>query len=274
MTDYIRGKSVIITGAGSGFGRLTALALAERGAKITCVDINGDAADETAKDADDAISVVADVSSAADMRAVAARTLEAFGRIDVLVNNAGTMPLAPFADHAHALDKWHQVIDINMKGTINGIAAVYDQMIAQGAGQVVNMSSIYGNHPTFGAGVYGGTKAAVNFISESLRIEARGKIKVSMVKPSGVSATGLTATVVNRASYKGIMGHNFNDYMALRAEREAGTLGPEVSDPEDIAYMMLDPAEVAQAVVHVIDQPAGVCVGDVTIRASGEHFIL
>lgn len=274
MTDYIRGKSVIVTGAGGGFGRLVALSLAERGARVMCVDIDGASAEATAKDAKEAIAFAADVSDVGDMHMVAARTIATFGRIDVIVNNAGIMPLALFADHADAIGSWHTAIDVNIKGTVNGIAAVYDQMIAQGGGQVVNISSIYGNHPTFGAGVYGATKAAINFISESLRVEARGKIKVSIIKPTGVSGTGLADTVVNRAGVKGILGHNVDDYMALREDRVAGRLGPEAADPESIGYLMLDPAEVAAAVVHVIDQPDGVSIGDMTVRATGEHFIL
>ena len=274
MTDHVRGKSVIVTGAGGGFGRLTALALAARGARVACVDIDGPAAEATAQDAGAAIGMAADVADAVAMKEVAARTVEAFGAIDVLVNNAGTMPLALFADHGDALDRWHQAIDVNIKGTLNGIAAVYDQMIAQGRGQVVNISSIYGNHPTYGAGVYGATKAAINFMSDSLRVEARGKIKVTVVKPTGVSGTGLADTVVNRAGVKGILGHNFDDYMALREDRLAGRLGPESSDPDSSGYLMLDPAEIAASVVHVIDQPDGVSIGEITVRATGEHFIL
>lgn len=274
MSDYVKGKSIIVTGAGSGFGRLTALALAERGARVTCVDIDEAAAQATAEHAKDGIALQVDVSDAAQMRKMAARVIAAFGGIDVLVNNAGIMPLALFADHAKALNHWDTAIDVNIKGTLNGIAAVHDQMIAQGSGQIVNISSIYGNHPTYGAGVYGATKAAINFISESLRIEARGKIKVTIVKPTGVSGTGLSETVVNRAGVKGILGHNFEEYMALRGDRVAGRLDPRASDPNDSAYLMLDPREIAASIVHVIDQPDGVSIGEITVRATGEHFIL
>lgn len=237
-------------------------------------DIDPQAAAVTASEVSEAIAIPADVSQAGEMRDVAAKTILAFGGIDVLVNNAGTMPLALFSDHAEAMDRWHQAFDVNIKGTLNGIAAVHDQMIAQGRGHVVNISSIYGNHPTYGTGVYGATKAAINFMSDSLRVEARGKIKVTVVKPAGVSGTGLADTVVNRAGVKGILGHNFDDYMALRDDRVAGRLGPESSDPASSGYLMLDPAEVAASVVHVIDQPDGVSIGEITVRATGEHFIL
>ena len=100
-----------------------------------------------------------------------------------MVNNAGVMPLAFYADHADAGAAWERCIDINIKGVLNGIVAVYDQMIAQGRGHIVNLSSIYGNFPVAGAGVYGASKAAVNFLSEALRVEAQGRIKVTVVKP-------------------------------------------------------------------------------------------
>ncbi len=79
-----------------------------------------------------------------------------------MVNNAGAMPLAFFSDHGLAADAWERCIDINFEGLLNGITAVYDQMITQGRGQIVNISSIYGNFPNAGGAVYGATKAAVN----------------------------------------------------------------------------------------------------------------
>lgn len=278
MTNYVAGKSIIITGAGGGFGRLMTTRLVARGAKVTCADINLAAAAavvaEASANGGEAQAVMADVTDAAAMRTVAAAAVEAFGRIDVLVNNAGIMPLALFADHADALDRWHLAIDINLKGAINGIAAVYDQMIAQGSGHVINISSIYGNQPTYGAGVYGATKAALNFVSESLRIEARGKIKVTLVKPTGVSGTGLSDTIVNRAGVVGILGQNFAEFQRVREARMSGTLDPELSDPAHVGYVMLSPDYIADAVVYVIDQPDGVSIGDITVRASGDHFVI
>ena len=85
-------------------------------------------------------------------------------------------------------------------------------MIAQGRGHIVNLSSIYGNFPVVGAGVYGATKAAVNFLSESLRMESRGKIKVTIVKPTGVPGTGLAGGIVNQAAIVGILGQNMPSY--------------------------------------------------------------
>lgn len=276
MSDHVLGKSVIVTGAGNGFGRLIACALAQRKAFVTCVDIDPESVANTVELAGEAHAhaVVADVSDAKAMQSAVNKAIQVYGRVDVLVNNAGIMPLALFADHASALDQWHRAIDINIKGTINGIAAVYDAMTEQGHGQVVNISSIYGNHPTYGAGVYGATKSAINFISESLRVETRGAIKVSIIKPTGVSDTGLGQSVVNREGVRGILGHNAEDYLSLREARVSGQLAAEKSDPESPAYLMLEPGHIADAVVHVINQPDGVSIGDITVRATGEHFIL
>ena len=123
------------------------------------------------------------------------------GRITV---HAGTMPLAFFADHAAARDAWDRCIDVNIKGVVHGISAVYDHMVERGRGHVVNISSIYGNFPNAGAAVYSATKAAVNVLSEALRVESQGVIKVTTIKPTGVPATRLGASVVNPEATIGI----------------------------------------------------------------------
>ena len=101
------------------------------------------------------------------------------------MNNAGIMPLALYADHEGWADAWDRCIDINLKGVLHGISCVHDQMKRQGRGHVVNVSSIFGNSPVAGAGVYGATKAAVNFLSESLRQESQGRIKVTTIRQTG-----------------------------------------------------------------------------------------
>ena len=185
MPNHVAGKSIVITGAGSGFGKLVSERVAALGAKVACADLNLEAAEAVAAGIraanGEAKAFRTDVASIADMRALAKSAVDAFGAIDVMVNNAGIMPLAFFSDHDAALEAWHRCIDVNMKGVLNGMVAVYDQMIAQGRGHVVNLSSIYGNFPVVGAAVYGATKAAVNFLSEPLRVEASGKIKVTIV---------------------------------------------------------------------------------------------
>lgn len=278
MSKHIEGKAVVVTGAGSGFGKLVSERLAARGGRVVCADLDFSAAEAVAEGINAAgglaRAVRADVASIAEMRALAGAAVDAFGAIDVLVNNAGIMPLAFYADHAAALEAWHRCIDVNIKGVLNGIVAVYDQMIAQGRGHVVNLSSIYGNFPVVGAAVYGATKAAVNFLSESLRVESRGKIKVTIVKPTGVPTTNLASTVINQGAAVGIVAQNFGDFMEMFGQIAEGRFPAERLDPESIAYPSLAPEFIADAIVHAIDQPWGVSIGDVTVRASGDHFIL
>jgi NADP-dependent 3-hydroxy acid dehydrogenase YdfG len=157
---------------------------------------------------------------------------------------------------------------------LNGIIAVYDQMIAQGCGHIVNLSSIYGNYPVVGAGVYGATKAAVNFLSESLRVESQGKIKVTIVKPTGVPATNLGAGIVNQGAIVGILGQNAPAYLQLMAAHMAGDLPAEHTDPNHIEYFALEPEFLADQIVYAINQPWGVAIGDITVRASGDGYVL
>ncbi|MCP5265686.1 MAG: SDR family oxidoreductase [Burkholderiaceae bacterium] len=276
--DFVSDKVIIVTGAGGGFGSRVSVQAAARGARLVCADIDEAAVRGTVatigETGGEAIAVGVDVRSIEQMRALAATTLERFGRIDVMVNNAGVMPLAFYADHEAALAAWHQCIDINFKGVLNGMVAVYDAMIAQGRGHVINLSSIYGNFPVAGAGVYGATKAAVNVLSESLRVESRGRIKVTTVKPTGVPGTGLSAGIVNREAIVGIVGQNMPDFADSRQAYVEGRLDPAYLDPTRPEYMFLDPQFIADAILHAIDQPWGVSIGEVTVRATGDHFLL
>lgn len=276
MSDHIAGKTIVITGAGGGFGRLVAQKAATRGALVTCGDVDEAGVRETADgivaSGDKAQGLAADVTRLEDLVALVGASVEAFGGVDVMVNNAGIMPLAFFSDHAAAHAAWSRCIDINIKGVLNGMVAAYDPMIAAGRGQIVNISSIYGNFPVVGAAVYGASKAAVNFLSESLRMEARGKIKVTTVKPTGVPGTGLAGAIVNPAAVVGILGHNMPDFMQAMGEMREGA-GSRL-DAAEIDYAALAPEHIADAVLHAIDQPWGVSIGEITVRAAGDHYIL
>jgi NADP-dependent 3-hydroxy acid dehydrogenase YdfG len=278
MADHIAGKSIIVTGAASGFGKLVAEKTAARGAKLVCADINGAGAEAVAAAIRDrggaAIGQGADVTDLAQMQALAAAAVQAHGAIDVMINNAGVMPLAFFADHAKAAPAWHRCIDINIKGVLNGMLAVHDQMLAQGRGHVINISSIYGNFPVKGAAVYGASKAAVNFMSEALRAESQGKIKVTVVKPTGVPQTGLAGSIVNPAASVGIYGDAGPACIGELMKVFKGKADPEQMSPESIRYLMLAPEFIADAVLSVIDQPWGVVTSDITVRAAGDAFIL
>lgn len=208
------------------------------------------------------------------MKALVRHAVDRHGAIDVMINNAGIMPLAFFSDHEAAVPAWSKCIDINIKGVMNGIAAAYDPMMAQGRGHVINISSIYGNYPVLGAAVYGATKSAVNFLSESLRVEAAGKIKVTVIKPTGVPGTGLGAGVLNPEAISGILGQNAASYLGTMYAIMEGKVQDERIDPGSAAYAALDPGYIADAVIAAIDQPWGVSLGDITVRATGDGYIL
>ncbi|MFV0259922.1 MAG: SDR family oxidoreductase [Acidimicrobiales bacterium] len=278
MTSFLQDRVVVITGGGGGFGRLIGEQAAARGARVVLADRDGAAAKEAAAAIEAAGGVAraetVDVTDAAQMDAMAASTVAAYGAIDVMVNNAGVMPLAFFADHQQARDAWYACIDINLKGVLNGICAVHDQMIGQGRGHVVNVSSIYANAGTAGSGVYSATKAAVAVLSESLRVESQGTIKVTIVRPTGVMGTGLGAGVVNPAAIVGLAGQNAGVYAENVEAYQAGTLPPTATDRDEPGYWAITPDIIADQVIHAIDQPWGIDIGDVTIRATGENWIL
>lgn len=277
-TSHLSGRVVAITGAGGGFGKLMAEMAAARGAKVVLGDIDEGAATAAARGISDAggeaEAVGVDVTDLAQVQAMVERAVERFGAVDVMVNNAGVMPLAFIADHAQAYAAWVRCIDINFKGVLNGIVAVHDQMLAQGRGHVVNISSIYANAGTAGSGVYSATKAAVATLSNSLRVESQGKIKVTIVRPTGVLGTGLAGGVINPGAAIGIVAQNNDRYIERVMASMGGTLDPALSDADDVRYWDIAPEVVAEQVVHAIDQPWGVSIGDITIRATGEDFVL
>ena len=277
MTDHVAGKVIVVTGAASGFGRLVAEKAIARGARVVGGDLDEHGLAETraAVSDPDAMAVLrADVTRLEDMQALVALAAERFGAIDVMVNNAGTMPLAFFSDHETAMDAWNRCIDVNFRGVLNGMVAAHDPMLAAGRGQIVNLSSIYGNFPTVGGAVYGATKAAVDFLSESFRQEARGRIKVTVVKPTGVPATNLAGGVVNPEAPIGIWGHFAATDLPRYEAMAAGQLPARELDPESIEYFVLAPEYIADAILHVIDQPWGVSIGSITVRASGDGYVL
>lgn len=278
MNNYIDGKVIVVTGAATGFGKVLSSKAAQQGARIVCADINEQALQQSVEDIVSAggtgMAVVTDVTEAESMHNLVNRALDEYGQVDVLVNNAGIMPLAFFSDHQQASDAWNRCIDINFKGVLNGITAVYDHMLANGHGHIVNISSIYGKYPTSGGGVYGATKAAVDFLSESLRQECPGKIKVTTVRPAAAGGTGLVGTVINPAASTGLMGANAGPYMEMIMAAAEGKLAKEKGDISHPEYFLLGPEEVAEQILYAINQPLGLSIGEITIRASGELSVI
>ena len=277
-SSHLADRVVIVTGAAGGFGRLVSSRLVARGSHVVATDVDAAGLDDLVASLADgpgsAMAVVGDVTDLTSVQAVVDAAVERHGRVDAIVNNAGTMPLAFFSDHDAAAGAWDRCIDINIKGVLHGMIAVHDQMMAQGHGHVVNISSIYGNRHTKGSAVYSATKAAVNVMSESFRVECQGAIKVTIVKPTGVPATGLAGSVVNFEAASGILGEHAEEYGATLGEVFGGTASPELSDPESPKYAVLSPDYIADAVVYALDQPWGVSIGDITVRATGDRYIL
>ena len=273
--NYVEGKVIIITGASSGFGKLTAKRAAEMGGKIVLAARSEEKLKETVAEikaaGGEASYIVTDVAKKYDVFAMAKFAVDTYGRIDVLVNNAGTMPLAFFSEHEQALDKWEQCIDISIKGTIFGISAVYDQMIKQGQGQVINVSSIYANFPVAGAGVYQVAKMGVQYLAESLRSECQGKIKVTTIKPTGFMKTNLSSSVVDQMA---MMPAVAGPLEILSNWVEEAPLRPDFHDINSMTYNDPDPQVLADNIIYAINQPWGVSIGDLTVRASGESFVI
>ena len=273
--NYVEGKVIIITGASSGFGKLTAKRAAEMGGKIVLAARSEEKLKETVAEikaaGGEASYIVTDVAKKDDVFAMAKFAVDTYGRIDVLVNNAGTMPLAFFSEHEQALDKWEQCIDISIKGTIFGISAVYDQMIKQGQGQVINVSSIYANFPVAGAGVYQVAKMGVQYLAESLRSECQGKIKVTTIKPTGFMKTNLSSSVVDQMA---ILPSVAGPLELMTNWIEEAPLRPDFHDINSMTYNDPDPQVLADNIIYAINQPWGVSIGDLTVRASGESFVI
>ena len=271
-TNHLEGRTVIVTGAAGGFGRLLVEKAAALGANVGACDIDADALADLAGERIEIGTV--DVTDLAAMRGFADRVVDRFGAIDVMINNAGVMPLAFYADHEAAAGAWDRCIDINIKGVLHGIIAVHDQMISQGRGQVVNISSVYGNAPVGGAAVYGATKAAVNVLSESLRQESLGKIKVTTVRPTGVPGTGLAGGIINVEAVNPVLGANKDQFYDKLAQVFSDDPPVRLTDEDSIELAALAPEQIADQVIHAINQPWGISIADITIRASNDDYIV
>ena len=232
------GKSVIVTGASSGIGAATAKALAAAGAKIMLAARREDRLKALAKQIGGEVKWrVTDVTNHADMLALGEDAIKAFGKVDVIVNNAGIMPLSPLANRRVA--EWDQMIDVNIKGVLYGIDAVLTHMLERKEGHVINISSVAGlmTNPT--SAVYSGTKHAVKAISEGLRKETAGVIRVTTTYPGKVN-TELGFSIKDPAVLAGI-GARFN-------------------------YTGLEGEDIANAVLFAIASPRNMVLNDIVIR--------
>ena len=241
----IDGKVVAITGASSGIGEATALLLAERGAKLVLGARNPDGLDAVAArlsaTGGDAIAKVTDVSCREDLTEFVALAAETYGQLDVLVSNAGIMPVSQFDELR--VDDWEAMVDVNLKGVLFGIAAALPVFRRQGFGHFVNIASTAAFRVTPGQSVYAGTKLAVRAISEGLRQEAGENLRVTIVSP-GMTSTNFAESITDEAA---------------RTELERRR--------DDIA---MPPDAVARAIAFAIDQPADVDIGEVVVRPTAQ----
>ena len=241
----IDGKVVAVTGASSGIGEATALLLAERGAKLVLGARNPDGLDAVAArlsaTGGDAIAKVTDVSCREDLTEFVALAAETYGQLDVLVSNAGIMPVSQFDELR--VDDWEAMVDVNLKGVLFGIAAALPVFRRQGFGHFVNIASTAAFRVTPGQSVYAGTKLAVRAISEGLRQEAGENLRVTIVSP-GMTLTNFAESIADEAA---------------RAELERRR--------DDIA---MPPNAVARAIAFAIDQPADIDIGEVVVRPTAQ----
>ena len=271
--NYVKDKVIVITGASSGFGAATARKAAAMGGKVVLAARRTERlaaiVDEIKAAGGDATYITTDVRAREQVFAMVQHAIDTYGRIDVLVNDAGNMPHAYFADYKLALDQWEECLDNCIKGTLFGMCAAYDPMIAQGRGQIINISSTLGNYAVQGAGVYNVAKVGVRFLADSLRVEAQGKIKVTTVRPTSVPTTELNDSIVSlNASMGGLYGKLF------------AAMGPKPEDPSVLAdrdnILLRAPTadDLADNIIYVINQPWGVNISDITVRASGENMYI
>ena len=244
----ITDKVVVITGASSGIGESTARFLAERGAKVVLGARRSNRIDavvqEISATGGKAIGFATDVTKRAEVDALIQGAIDAFGRVDVLLNNAGIMPIAPI--EALKVDEWDRQIDVNIKGLLYGVAAVLPHMLKQKSGHIINIASVFGIKVFAPGGtVYCATKAAGRALTEGLRMELHSQnIRCTMISPGAV-ATELPESSSDEATRTN-----------LRA-----------------FYKMAMPAtSIARAIAYAIEQPADVEIDEVVIRPTAQDF--
>ncbi|MEL7241531.1 MAG: SDR family oxidoreductase [Cyanobacteria bacterium J06573_2] len=236
----IKDKVVIITGASSGLGEATARRLAKSGAKLMLAARREERLKQLVadiqKDGGTAKYEVIDVTNKSQVEALAKATHQAYERIDVLVNNAGLMPLSPLDETK--VDEWDKMVDVNIKGVLYAIAAVLPIMRQQKSGHIINISSVSGHKVFPGGTVYCATKFAVKAISEGIRLESNGEIRATNISPGAVD-TELTNTISHEETAKNV---------------------------KKMYSIAIDSDAIARAIAYVIEQPGDVDVNEMIIR--------
>ena len=235
-------KVVIVTGASSGIGEATSRMLVQNGAKVMLVARReGNLKKIKTELGENANYYVADVSNHSEMLEMSKETISFFGSVDVLVNNAGIMPLSLIS--SRRVSEWEATIDVNIKGVLYGIDSVLHHMLERGSGHIINVSSVAGHRSGAMTAVYSGTKFAVRAISEGLRQELANKVRVTNISPGAVT-TELGNTIKDETVMKVMMERLNHDF-----------LGAE---------------DIASAICYCINQPDSVSVNEMIVRPTSQ----
>ena len=247
MSKNIEGKVVVITGASSGLGEATARLLSAQGASVVLgarrIDRIQALADELTGSGSKALAIPTDVTHSDEVKRLVDAAVQTFGRIDVMINNAGLMPHSPL--ERLKIDDWNRTIDVNIKGVLYGIAAALPYMKQQKAGQIINVSSVAGHKVRPTSAVYAATKAAVLVLSEGLRQEVKPyNIRTTVISPGAV-ATELPNSVTE----------------------------PDIAENVRKSYEMAIPADsFARAVAFAMSQPEEVDVNEILFRPTRQEL--
>jgi len=247
MGNNIESKVVVITGGSSGLGEATAKYLAEKGAIVVIgarrVDLLKKVTDDINSKGGTATYLQTDVSSREQVKALVDKAVNTYGKLDVIINNAGLMPIAPMSELR--VDEWDKMIDINIKGVLYGIAAALPVFEKQKMGHIINLGSVAGIKVFAPGGtVYSGTKYAVRAISDGLRQEVGGTIRTTTIEPG-----------------------------AIDSELKFSTKSSESSAIIKEFYKIAIPAlTVAKAIAYAIEQPADVDINEIVLRPAVQDF--
>jgi len=247
MSNNIEGKVVVITGASSGLGEATAQHLATEGATVVLgarrVDRIRALAEELVDAGGKALAVETDVTRLEEVQALVEAAVKSYGRVDVMLNNAGLMPVSPL-DRLKVND-WDRMVDVNIKGVLYGIAAALPHMQRQKSGHFINVSSVAGHKVVAGGAVYAATKFAVRALSEGLRQEVKPyNIRTTIISPGAV-ATALPDSITE----------------------------PDIGAFMNLVYESAIPADsFARTVAFAISQPEDVDINEILFRPTAQEF--
>lgn len=234
MTNNIKDKVIIITGASSGMGEAAARHLAKKGAKVVLAARRSSRIDALAKEINEqggtAMSIATDVTREDDVKKLVDTTVSQWGRIDVLINNAGVMPLSPLDQIK--VSEWNQMIDVNLRGVLHGIAAALPYMKAQKSGHIINTASIAGHLVFPASAVYSATKYAVRALTEGLRKETCAyNVRATIISPGSVSTE-----LLEHISDKDVQAVNqeYVGKVGIPPETYARMVAFAISEPEDV----------------------------------------